>query len=151
MNCKFTWLAHYSKSSCPIPCTTWSTDTRLLGEYARANRNFSTVNLTFAPKVNITKKMNNFLWSFFAKVPVTTTSYLKFYLSNFFSDLGGSLGLWLGVGILQVHQGNKWQNSFMTQVSPKAVKQNIHYIYYIIQRIRYSHSICRYLSYFAKR
>ena len=36
------------------------------------------------------------------KVRVTTTSYLKFYLSNFFSDLGGSLGLWLGIGILQV-------------------------------------------------
>ena len=33
---------------------------------------------------------------------MTTTSYLEFYLSNFFSDLGGSLGLWLGVGILQV-------------------------------------------------
>jgi len=74
-------------SACPIPCTVWSTDTRLLGEYARDNRNTSTINLTFAQKVR-----------------VTTTSYLEFYLSNFFSDLGGSLGLWLGVGILQIFE-----------------------------------------------
>ena len=38
-------------SPCPIPCTVWSTDTRLLGEYARVNQNTSEINLTFAPKV----------------------------------------------------------------------------------------------------
>ena len=27
---------------------------------------------------------------------------MKFYISNFFSDIGGSLGLWLGFGIAQV-------------------------------------------------
>ena len=91
-------------SACPIPCTVWSTDTRLLGEYARDNRNTSRINLTFAQKV--TRKTRYLIWIFcnyvFPKVRVTTTSYLEFYLSNFFSDLGGSLGLWLGVGILQV-------------------------------------------------
>ena len=40
-------------SPCPLPCTTWSTDTRLLGEYPNDNENTSDINLTFAPKVNI--------------------------------------------------------------------------------------------------
>ena len=91
-------------SPCPLPCTTWSTDTRLLGEYARVNKNTSRINLTFAPKVNTgppqSSPCNKF--NIISKVQVTTTSYLKFYLSNFFSDLGGSLGLWMGIGILQV-------------------------------------------------
>ena len=40
-------------SPCPLPCTTWSTDTRLLGEYTNDNENASDINLTFAPKVNM--------------------------------------------------------------------------------------------------
>ena len=38
---------------------------------------------------------------FLYKVQVSRTSYVKFYISNFFSDFGGSLGLWLGFGIAQ--------------------------------------------------
>ena len=33
---------------------------------------------------------------------VTTTSFLTLYLTTFLADLGGSLGLWLGLGVLQV-------------------------------------------------
>ena len=40
-------------SSCPLPCTTWSTDTRLLGAYTSSDKNSSKINLTFAPKVTI--------------------------------------------------------------------------------------------------
>ena len=42
------------ESPCPLPCTTWSTNTRLLGEYASTNQTISRINLTFAPKVNTT-------------------------------------------------------------------------------------------------
>ena len=40
-------------SSCLLPCTTWSTDTRLLGAYTSSDKNSSQINLTFAPKVTI--------------------------------------------------------------------------------------------------
>ena len=33
---------------------------------------------------------------------VSTTSFLTLYLTTFLADLGGSLGLWLGLGVLQV-------------------------------------------------
>ena len=32
---------------------------------------------------------------------MTRTDFLKFYLSTFLSDLGGSMGLWLGLGMVQ--------------------------------------------------
>jgi hypothetical protein len=42
--------------------------------------------------------------TFSPKVRVTKTDFLRFYLSTFLSDLGGSMGLWLGLGIAQVFQ-----------------------------------------------
>ena len=70
-------------SPCPLPCSTTHTDTRLLAEYP-GTKNSSRINLTFSTKVE-----------------VTTTDFLKFYLSTVLSDLGGSMGLWLGLGMVQ--------------------------------------------------
>ena len=35
-------------------------------------------------------------------VTITKSRYPKMSIAKFFSDLGGSLGLWLGVGIIQI-------------------------------------------------
>ena len=35
-------------------------------------------------------------------VTITESRYPKMSFTKFFSDLGGSLGLWLGVGIIQL-------------------------------------------------
>ena len=34
-------------------------------------------------------------------VTVTKTEFLKFTFEKFLSDVGGSMGLWLGLGLLQ--------------------------------------------------
>lgn len=70
-------------SDCPLPCTTIFTESRILVEFPRTT-NTSRINLTFS-----------------AKVQVTITDNLKFYLSTFLSELGGSMGLWLGLGMAQ--------------------------------------------------
>ena len=36
------------------------------------------------------------------QMPVTTTTFVSFSLSKFLSDLGGILGLWLGLGVVQL-------------------------------------------------
>ena len=73
-------------SPCPLPCTTTHTDVRFLSEYAKKN-NLSTITLIFSNTMK-----------------VTTTSFLPFHLSSLLSDLGGSMGLWLGLGVLQAGQ-----------------------------------------------
>ena len=37
-------------------------------------------------------------------IKITTTDFVPFSLANFLSSLGGSLGLWLGLGLLQLGQ-----------------------------------------------
>ena len=72
-----------SKSSdCPLPCQTASMKTLLFSEQ-----------LTEAPTIQI---------NFASLVPVSKTDFIKFDLVEFLSDIGGSLGLWLGLGILQL-------------------------------------------------
>ena len=70
-------------SDCPLPCTTTSVESRILTE--TSYENVSRIDLTFSPKII-----------------VTTTSFLKFIFAKFLSDLGGCLGLWLGLSMVQL-------------------------------------------------
>ena len=70
-------------SDCPLPCTTTHTETNYLHETPDP-RNFSSLFLTFS-----------------SKVMVTRTDFLNFSLSSFLSEVGGSMGLWLGLGMVQ--------------------------------------------------
>ena len=74
-------------SPCPLPCTTTYTDTRLLSNIPAKLGNTSFIDLHFSNTMK-----------------VTTTDFLPFYLTTLLADLGGSMGLWLGLGVLQVIQ-----------------------------------------------
>ena len=74
------------KSSCPLPCSTIYVESRFLRERYE-NRNHSIFHLTFSDEVLVTK-----------------TEFLKFSFNIFLSDIGGSMGLWLGLGLLQAVQ-----------------------------------------------
>ena len=54
---------------------------------SKTRYNYSVIDITFA-----------------SKVQVTTTNFLEFHLSTFLSEFGGSLGLWLGLGVAQILQ-----------------------------------------------
>ena len=41
---------------------------------------------------------------FMPRVEVTTTEFVRPLVSSLLSDLGGSMGLWLGLGVLQALQ-----------------------------------------------
>jgi hypothetical protein len=70
-----------SISDCPLPCSTIYTETRFISE---AVIDDSYIDITFSPSVQ-----------------VTMTDFVKPTLSSFLSDVGGSVGLWLGLGALQ--------------------------------------------------
>ena len=70
-------------SDCPLPCTTTRTKTKHLFDTPE-DRNISTLALTFS-----------------GKVLVTRTDFLTFSLASLLSEVGGSMGLWLGLGMVQ--------------------------------------------------
>ena len=70
-------------SDCPLPCTTTNTETKHILDRT-GNRNYPTLFLSFS-----------------SKVMVTRTDFLKFSLASFLSEVGGSMGLWLGLGMVQ--------------------------------------------------
>ena len=69
-------------STCPLPCETESMRTILFSE-----------EMNDSPMIQI---------NFASLVPVSKTDFMRFDLSEFLSDIGGSLGLWLGLGVLQL-------------------------------------------------
>jgi hypothetical protein len=70
-----------SLSDCPLPCSTIYTETRFIAEHIADD---AVIAITFSPSVQ-----------------VTTTDFVKPTLSSFLSAVGGSVGLWLGLGALQ--------------------------------------------------
>jgi hypothetical protein len=73
-------------SDCPLPCKTTRTETKFLRSYVTDDKRTS-VDIAFSQSVQ-----------------VTTTNFLKPTLSTFLSDVGGSVGLWLGLGVVQAVQ-----------------------------------------------
>ena len=70
-------------SQCQLPCSLMHVESRFLRE-KRSDHNRSFIILTFSNNVLVTK-----------------TYFLKFNFLIFLSDVGGSMGLWLGIGLLQ--------------------------------------------------
>ena len=79
-------------SPCPLPCT--QTKTRVSKSHST---NFS------LPIIRI---------NFLRDIAVTKTDFLDFSLNRFLSSVGGSLGLWLGLGMVQLGElglrGARW-------------------------------------------
>ena len=72
------------KDVCPPPCTSTSRSTDFLYEM-QEDVSYSTIDITFSDKVEITS------WD-----------YGTFSIAEVLASLGGSMGLWLGVGVVQL-------------------------------------------------
>ena len=74
----------YILSDCKMPCTTTRTNTKIIAN-SNTPRAENTIIIVFTDTMQITK-----------------TQFVQFNLWSFLSDIGGSLGLWLGLGIVQL-------------------------------------------------
>ena len=72
------------KDVCPLPCTSTTRSTDFLYEM-QEDVSYSTIDITFSDKVEITS------WD-----------YGTFSIAEVLASLGGSMGLWLGVGVVQL-------------------------------------------------
>ena len=71
-------------TKCPLPCK--STEIKaILNDEKNASGNQSKIDIVFS---------NN--------VFISTTKFKKFYVGSFVSGLGGQMGFWLGLGVLQM-------------------------------------------------
>ena len=69
------------KSNCPVPCSTFYVESKYItGEWYSS----SGIDLDLSQDIIVIK-----------------TEFLKFTFEKFLSDIGGSMGLWLGLGLLQ--------------------------------------------------
>jgi hypothetical protein len=73
-------------SDCLLPCTTFRSESKFVGKFKFKGRS-TWMNIRFSQTVQ-----------------VTTTDFIKPTLSTFLSDVGGSMGLWLGLGAVQALQ-----------------------------------------------
>ena len=72
---------------CPLPCTETFVKTVFMNEFYKT---YSKLNVS---RVDI---------AFYNKVDTTVRDFPTFNLSSFLASLGGALGLWLGIGMLQI-------------------------------------------------
>ena len=77
-------------SSCSLPCTTTVAKTKFRFEKVSEGDEI--------------RKMNWIVFVLPEKIRVTATMQKKTSFSQILSDLGGTLGLWLGIGVLQLFQ-----------------------------------------------
>ena len=75
------------KSPCPLPCSTYSFESRFLKRNPTDYLNDSYVEISFP-----------------SSMTVTSTFFLKFSFTNTLSSIGGSMGLWLGLSLLEALQ-----------------------------------------------
>jgi hypothetical protein len=73
-------------SGCPLPCSTVRTETKMLRAFLSGSQS-TTILIYFSPTVE-----------------VSTTDLVKPTISSFLSAVGGSVGLWLGLGAAQAVQ-----------------------------------------------
>ena len=93
------------RSTCPLPCSTYSVDSRLISDEI-TTRNISVLNLSFNQHVVVTRH-----------------SAIKFTFASFLSDVGGGLGLWLGLGVAQFLDALvAWGTSFAKNIQCKCTK-----------------------------
>ena len=71
-------------SNCPIPCTSTDVKTVFLDEKIKSDNPYSKIDIAFSDMVTI-----------------TSSDFPKFNPAGFLSSLGGSMGLWLGLGVVQ--------------------------------------------------
>ena len=72
---------------CPLPCTETLVKTVFMNEFYKSSnqRNVSRIDIVF-----------------YHKVDMTIRDFPTFNFASFLASLGGTLGLWLGLGILQL-------------------------------------------------
>ena len=81
------WLIQSMLLGCPLPCTETLVKTVFMNEFHKTS---STMNVS---RVDI---------AFYNKVDTTVRDFPTFNLSSLLASLGGALGLWLGLGMLQI-------------------------------------------------
>ena len=69
-------------SACPMPCTTFGTSTKMISKRATVDK-------------------SHIVLSFSGTVQMTITEMETPSISGLLSAIGGSIGLWLGIGVLQ--------------------------------------------------
>ena len=88
-------------SNCPMPCKTFRTNAKMTSK--RPTKNIGHVLLSFSEKVTILSfsKKVTIMSSFYVQISMTINELETPSVSELLSSIGGSIGLWLGLGAFQ--------------------------------------------------